>query len=583
MSSAVPLREAPRGSLLELVLEEQSSLSAVERFASRHVAPHAEAEGQSSTPARYRDLIPTGAPGSGEQLAFEVDLDACSGCKACVTACHNLNGLDDGETWRRVGVLYSDVAPDSPAPALQTITGACHHCADPGCLAGCPVVAYEKDPTTGIVRHLDDQCIGCQYCTLTCPYEVPQYNARLGIVRKCDMCAGRLAVDEAPACVQACPSGAISIRIVARSGVDAFADGRLATEARAGTAQLLPTRAGALASASITRPTTRYVGAAASEWRADEGVGPIDFLPADHAALRPAVAHWPLAVLLIGTQLSLGLLGVALWASAVGVSGATSARLVELAWSAALIAQVVSILHLGRPRFAFRAVLGWRTSWMSREVIALALYFAALSLYLGLCLVATLDVQADRPAVDRLDTLVAPVGVATAAIGSVGLLCSVMIYVVTGRPSWSLPRTALRFLGSVAVLGGAASAGVLLIDRSAPAPIVGLLAGVVAVGCTKGWAEFRLRERDRVSSIAALMRGAALESGLLRPRVLLRATALALGVLLLGASAALGVAQAGSQLVAPLAIVGALACLGAELVERHLFFVAESARGMPGS
>src|SRR5690606_34885961 len=60
------------------------------------------------------------------------------------------------------------------APVLQHVTTACHHCVEPGCLHGCPVLAYEKDPVTGIVRHLDDQCIGCTYCVLMCPYEVPQ-------------------------------------------------------------------------------------------------------------------------------------------------------------------------------------------------------------------------------------------------------------------------------------------------------------------------------------------------------------------------------------------------------------------------
>ena len=79
---------------------------------------------------------------------------------------------------------------------------------------GCPVLAYEKDPETGIVRHLDDQCIGCQYCVLKCPYDVPKYSTELGIVRKCDMCHSRLAEGEAPACVQACPTEAIRITIV---------------------------------------------------------------------------------------------------------------------------------------------------------------------------------------------------------------------------------------------------------------------------------------------------------------------------------------------------------------------------------
>ena len=128
-----------------------------------------------------------------------------------MAACHNLNGLEPDEGWRRVGTLYGT---DGGAPKLQTITTACHHCVEPACLLGCPANAYEKDPITGIVRHLDDACIGCSYCTLTCPYEVPVFDRGMGIVRKCDMCADRLAEGEAPACVQGCPTSAITIDVV---------------------------------------------------------------------------------------------------------------------------------------------------------------------------------------------------------------------------------------------------------------------------------------------------------------------------------------------------------------------------------
>ena len=76
----------------------------------------------------------------------------------------------------------------------------------PVALSGCPVKGVRQGPGD---RHcantLDDQCIGCKYCTMMCPYEVPQYSKRLGIVRKCDMCHQRLSVGEAPACVQSCP------------------------------------------------------------------------------------------------------------------------------------------------------------------------------------------------------------------------------------------------------------------------------------------------------------------------------------------------------------------------------------------
>ena len=194
------------GLLIDSLLTEQGDLSAVERFAQFHEDTIEPLQGR-----YYSALLPASPPGPGQQLAFEVDLDRCSGCKACVAACHTLNGLDDGEAWREVGLLVGGTAT---LPVLQHVTSACHHCLDPACLTACPVDAYEKDPVTGIVKHLDDQCFGCQYCTLACPYDVPKFHAEKGIVRKCDMCSDRLRGGEAPACVQACPHEAIRITVV---------------------------------------------------------------------------------------------------------------------------------------------------------------------------------------------------------------------------------------------------------------------------------------------------------------------------------------------------------------------------------
>src|SRR3954464_5287108 len=89
-------REEPFN-LVDLFLAEQRSLAPVIKFSRAHdtlnlVAPN----------SRYRDLLPLSSPLPGQQYAFEVDLDQCSGCKACVTACHSLNGLDEDETWRSV-------------------------------------------------------------------------------------------------------------------------------------------------------------------------------------------------------------------------------------------------------------------------------------------------------------------------------------------------------------------------------------------------------------------------------------------------------------------------------------------------
>src|SRR5689334_6787795 len=141
MAPPLPTEHASR-TLIDALLAEQRDLTAVSRFS--------RWQGNGGGPAlarHYRNLIPLSAPGPGEQYAFEVDLDKCSGCKACVSACHSLNGLDDHETWRSTGLLIGGTRSQ---PHLQTVTTACHHCADPGCVSGCPVLAYDKDALTGI-------------------------------------------------------------------------------------------------------------------------------------------------------------------------------------------------------------------------------------------------------------------------------------------------------------------------------------------------------------------------------------------------------------------------------------------------
>ena len=84
--------------LIDELLFEQRALTAVERFSRHH-----DASGHSSKQKTYHALLPARSPKPGEQYAFQVDLDACSGCKACVAGCHSMNGLDENETWREVG------------------------------------------------------------------------------------------------------------------------------------------------------------------------------------------------------------------------------------------------------------------------------------------------------------------------------------------------------------------------------------------------------------------------------------------------------------------------------------------------
>lgn len=311
-------RRKRRLPLIQKYLDEQKELTAVERFSQLHE------KGFEERVSRYEALLPVRAPGQGEQYAFKVDLDRCTGCKACVTACHSLNGLDEGETWRSVGLVVGGAESE---PFQRPVTTACHHCVQPACLEGCPVKAYEKDPETGIVKHLDDQCIGCRYCTLTCPYEVPQYNERLGIVRKCDMCSDRLAEGEAPACVQACPNEAISIEL---------ADQREMV-LRAESGSLVP----GAAPSEITVPTTTYHTAQ---------VLPKTARAADLYRVRTSANHAPLAVMLVLTQASVGafVLGWLLFALGGGRTDELRAYHAVTALAAGILALGASLMHLDR-------------------------------------------------------------------------------------------------------------------------------------------------------------------------------------------------------------------------------------------
>jgi Fe-S-cluster-containing dehydrogenase component/DMSO reductase anchor subunit len=416
--------------LIDELLDEQQRLTPVERFARAHDRGDAPAQAR-----YYRDLIPTAKPGPGQQYAFAVDLDACTGCKACVSACHSLNGLEEHETWRSVGLLHGNADSE---PYRQTITTACHHCAEPGCLDGCPVMAYDKDAETGIVRHLDDQCIGCQYCLLKCPYDVPKYSARLGIVRKCDMCTGRLAAGEAPACVQACPHEAITIELVDRA--------ELVRRAQPGAA-MLP---GAFDS-SYTKPATRFFS---------QHVLPANAEAADEAKLRLEDPHWPLLWMLLFTQMGAGLfvaLGFLPEVRALGVVG----------WLALHAGLAVSILHLGRPLGAWRFFLGLRTSWMSREILAFGIFSLLATATLGtMCLGAA-------------HVLVPWIARVAAATGLSGVFTSAMIYIDTRRPFWSARLTVPKFFGATLALGLASAAIVLFCTGAGGTARAAILAATI--------------------------------------------------------------------------------------------------------
>jgi len=550
--------------LVQQYLDEQQRLTAVERFSQRH-----DAEALGPGARFYKDLLPLEKPGKGQQLAFQVDLDACTGCKACVTACHQLNGLDgdEAETWRSVGLLHGGTPAE---PVQQTVTTACHHCLDPACMKGCPVGAYEKDPVTGIVKHLDDQCIGCQYCTLTCPYEVPQYSKKRGIVRKCDMCSDRLAVGEAPACVQACPNGAIAIHIVDVARVLEDAKGEA----------FLP----GAPSPNITVPTTTYK---------TRRVLPRNVVPADFHRVRSSHNHAPLVMLLVLTQLSVGtfiadlLLDKLAGAESVDI-GRQYRSVVALAMG--LLALGASVFHLGRPQYAFRAVLGLRTSWMSREVVAFGLFAKSAVLYALSFWVDPLSalVGVKPPPVSLLSTTQDVLGWVVAASGILGVFSSMMLYQVTSRRWWGAARTSVRFALTAAVLGLATTSVTLLVGGFFDYTMSGARVASMSLMLPLGWVAVLKLATDavilfhlRARGLGELKRTASLLVGELRGPAGSRAVLGALGAavaFLLPTQPALGT----TALLIWLVIAWGL-LVGGEILERTLFFRALSSPKMPGA
>lgn len=509
------------GTLLTALLQEQQQ-TAVERFARWH-------QTSIERTTAYRELIPLTKPQPGQQYAFEVDLDACSGCKACVTACHNLNGLEDNESWRGVGLLHGGA---SQLPVVQHVTTACHHCLEPACLNGCPVDAYEKDPLTGIVRHLDDQCIGCQYCMLTCPYDVPKYSHRLGIVRKCDMCSTRLAANEAPACVQSCPNAAIRIALVERQEILESAEAHT----------FLP----GAPDPGGTLPTTIYKTARPL---------PRNLLPADYYSASPQHAHLPLVLMLVLTQMSVGAFAVDLAFAGQGTAHRVAALLLGLLGLAA------SILHLGRPLHAYRAILGWRRSWLSREILAFS-GFAALAIFYA----AT-----------------AQLGLAVAIAGAVAVFCSAMIYASTGRPFWNAPTTLIKFALTCAILGLPLALLIQLASAGLPAERATLMCAVLAVAALlKLLLECSIFLRLRTRQHTPLKRTALLMVGDLGLTTFKRFFIGIIGGVLLPSLLYTAFASLSPLFVFLVVGLVLVLCLIGELLERYLFFTAVVAPKMPG-
>jgi len=147
-----------------------------------------------------------------KQLAFYFDASACTGCKACVTACKDRSSLPVGVNWRRVYQYEGGEWGTDPnnkdlfVPKnlfVYSTSVSCMHCQVPACVNVCPTGAMTKRDD-GIVMINKDQCIGCRYCQWACPYGAPQFNEDAGVMTKCDFCEDLQTQGLNPVCVDAC-------------------------------------------------------------------------------------------------------------------------------------------------------------------------------------------------------------------------------------------------------------------------------------------------------------------------------------------------------------------------------------------
>jgi len=139
-----------------------------------------------------------------------VKIDRCLGCKSCEIAC-----AVEHSTSRDLFEAVKELpAPQTRVRVVQGETFAaplqCRQCEDAPCVAICPTKALHRGAGEPVI--LDKElCIGCTWCVVACPFGVITLDRRGGAVVKCDQCFARAERGEVPACVEACPSGALEI------------------------------------------------------------------------------------------------------------------------------------------------------------------------------------------------------------------------------------------------------------------------------------------------------------------------------------------------------------------------------------
>ena len=293
--------------------------------------------------------------------AFIFDTNKCVGCMACVVACTIENGTQTPLNWRTVKSHNYIKHPSLPVFHFSL---ACNHCDDAPCMTNCPALAYSRDTETGAIIHNAEACIGCTYCTWACPYDAPKFNEQTKIVEKCNFCIDRISNNQKPACVAACPVAALEFGTNQEVDLKNHLTPGFVNAGIGPSIQLVPLRK------EHHQPIIENIDAPKIDNKRAASYPP---------KLKSKVQlakEWTLVLF------SLAASGLIAWQAA-GVTNNTPISPIAFILLA-LIAIVLTTVHVGKKFRIWRFILNIKGSWLSREIVSFSAFFGlgALSLFM---------------------------------------------------------------------------------------------------------------------------------------------------------------------------------------------------------
>jgi formate dehydrogenase iron-sulfur subunit len=181
------------------------------------------AAGGAAVAARAAEAEEPGRPaGIDDPVGVLVDTTKCVGCRMCEFGCAHANGaanglekpsFDEPLTAERTTSekRWTAVQRHEVGGRVITVKRQCMHCLQPACTAACLTKAMYKTPD-GPVTWRSSKCMGCRYCMVSCPFDVPkfEYHSAVPRIQKCQLCFDRVSHGDQPACVASCRFGALT-------------------------------------------------------------------------------------------------------------------------------------------------------------------------------------------------------------------------------------------------------------------------------------------------------------------------------------------------------------------------------------